>query len=607
MLKYIKKYLLFAMLAPLFMLGEVSMDLIQPQMMKLIVDEGVLGISNGGTGDLNLVISTGLHMIGLVLFGGFCGVMSGVFANLCSQNYGNDMRKDAFSKIMTLSFEQTDRFSTGSLITRVTNDITQIQNLVSQAIRGFIRTFLLFAGGILCMLSLDLSFGVVIACALPLVTIFVIYFIRKANPIFGVLQGKLDHVNNVMQENVSGARVVKAFVREKHEEERFGRANGELVGTQLNVLLLFSYMTPLMNIVLNVSIVAIIKIGGIQVQNGSATPGIVMAAITYLSQILNAVMRMTMIFQTVSRGVASGKRVKEILDCEPVIADGTCNIENRNEDNSASKMNDSTSKMNVNAGIGIGNDLTGTVIFEHVSFAYPGVGGEKVLDDINLSIKHGETFAIMGATGSGKSSMVNLIPRFYDVTEGRVLVDGRDVKDYRLTDLRDRISVTLQNSEIFSTTIRENISWGNAKAEESQIQNAAEIAQATEFIDQLPDGYDTEVAEGGNSLSGGQKQRLSISRSVLKNSEILILDDSTSALDLKTEARLYQALEAEKKDVTKIIIAQRISSVKNADRILVLENGRVAALGNHKELMKNSSIYQDIYNSQLRKGDQDHE
>lgn len=607
MLKYIKKYLLFAMLAPLFMLGEVSMDLIQPQMMKLIVDEGVLGISNGGTGDLNLVISTGLHMIGLVLFGGFCGVMSGVFANLCSQNYGNDMRKDAFSKIMTLSFEQTDRFSTGSLITRVTNDITQIQNLVSQAIRGFIRTFLLFAGGILCMLSLDLSFGVVIACALPLVTIFVIYFIRKANPIFGVLQGKLDHVNNVMQENVSGARVVKAFVREKHEEERFGRANGELVGTQLNVLLLFSYMTPLMNIVLNVSIVAIIKIGGIQVQNGSATPGIVMAAITYLSQILNAVMRMTMIFQTVSRGVASGKRVKEILDCEPVIADGTCNIENRNEDNSASKMNDSTSKMNVNAGIGIGNDLTGTVIFEHVSFAYPGVGGEKVLDDINLSIKHGETFAIMGATGSGKSSLVNLIPRSYDVTEGRVLVDGRDVKDYRLRDLRDRISVTLQNSEIFSTTIRENISWGNAKAEESQIHKAAEIAQATEFIDQLPDGYDTEVAEGGNSLSGGQKQRLSISRSVLKNSEILILDDSTSALDLKTEARLYQALEAEKKDVTKIIIAQRISSVKNADRILVLENGRVAALGNHKELMKNSSIYQDIYNSQLRKGDQDHE
>lgn len=362
-----------------------------------------------------------------------------------------------------------------------------------------------------------------------------------------------------------------------------------------------------MNIVLNVSIVAIIKIGGIQVQNGSATPGIVMAAITYLSQILNAVMRMTMIFQTVSRGVASGKRVKEILDCEPVIADGTCNIENRNEDNSASKMNDSTSKMNVNAGIGIGNDLTGTVIFEHVSFAYPGVGGEKVLDDINLSIKHGETFAIMGATGSGKSSLVNLIPRFYDVTEGRVLVDGRDVKDYRLRDLRDRISVTLQNSEIFLTTIRENISWGNAKAEESQIHKAAEIAQATEFIDQLPDGYDTEVAEGGNSLSGGQKQRLSISRSVLKNSEILILDDSTSALDLKTEARLYQALEAEKKDVTKIIIAQRISSVKNADRILVLENGRVAALGNHKELMKNSSIYQDIYNSQLRKGDQDHE
>lgn len=574
MIKYLKKYSLFFILAPLFMLGEVSMDLLQPRLMATIVDEGVLGLSNGGVGNLSLVIYTGIRMVCLVLFGCFCGVMSGVFANLCSQNYGNDIRKDAFRKVMSLSFEQTDRFSTGSLITRVTNDITQVQNLVSQCIRGFVRTFLLFAGGILCMLTLDLSFGVVVALALPLILVCVIFFIGKANPKFTVLQEKLDRLNNVMQENVSGARVVKAYVKEEYEKNRFETANDELVGTQLDVLLLFSYMTPIMNIILNVSVVAVIKIGAVQVGEGSVTPGNVMAAITYISQILNAVMRMTMIFQMVSRGVASGRRIKEVLDCEPLIAGGSFDGE---------------------------TTVKGKVEFRDVSFSYPGMGGDKVIDHMNLTINPGETFGILGATGCGKSTMVNLIPRFYEVTDGQVLVDDVNVKDYTLGALRDKVAVALQKSEIFSESIRENIAWGDPDADDERIRHAAGVAQALEFIDGKEEGLDTQVTQGGHSLSGGQKQRVAISRAILKNAEILIFDDTTSALDLKTEAKLYEALKREYAGVTKIIIAQRIASVKDADRIAVLENGHIAALGSHEELLENSEIYRDIYDSQLKR------
>lgn len=571
MLRYLKKYWFFALLAPLFMVGEVSMDLLQPRLMSIIVDEGVLGLSNNNVGDLQLVLTTGLQMIGLVMLGAFFGIMSGVFGNLCAQNYGNDVRKDAFGRIMSLSFEQTDNFTTGSLITRVTNDVTQLQNLVQQCIRGFVRTFMLFAGGIASLLLLDLSFGVVVACALPLVVLCAFYFLTKANPKFYILQEKLDRVNNVMQENVSGSRVVKAYVREGYEQERFETANGDLVGTQLDVLLLFSYMTPIMNIILNVAIVSIIKVGAIQVAAGGTTPGNVMAAITYISQILNAVMRMAMIFQTVSRGVASGRRLKQVLNCSPSITDG-----------------DFTGD----------TPLKGQVEFKNVSFSYPGTGDRRILDGVSFTVHPGETFAILGSTGCGKSSLVNLIPRFYDVTEGQVLVDGVDVKDYTLKGLRKKVAMALQKSEIFSATIAENIRWGNPDAEEAEVAQAAETAQAMEFICQKEEGLQTKVTQGGTSLSGGQKQRLAISRAVLKKAEILIFDDTTSALDLKTEAKLYSALGENCPDVTKIIIAQRIASVRNADRIAVLENGKIAACGSHEELMASSEIYQDIYHSQ---------
>ncbi len=574
MLKYLKKYWLFTMLAPLFMIGEVSMDLIQPELMSHIIDDGVLGINSGGVGNLDIILGTGIRMVLLVAAGGVCGVMSGVFANLSAQQFGNDVRKDTFKRIMSFSFEQTDKFSTGSLITRVTNDITQLQNFVMQCMRGFVRTSMLFIGGIVCMIGLNIQFGLVIACALPFIVICVIYFIAKSNPKFTILQKKLDKLNNIMQENVSGSRVVKAYVKEDYETERFNKANDELVGTQLDVLLLLSYMTPVMNIILNLSVVAVIKVGGIQVMDGSATPGNVMAAITYCSQVLNAVMRMTMIFQTASRGIASQKRIMEVLNCEPAIKDGAYDGE---------------------------TIVKGKVEFRNVSFAYPGNEDASVIEDFNLVISPGETIGILGATGCGKTSLISLIPRFYDVTKGAVLVDDVDVRDYKLEVLRDKIAVSLQKSEIFTASIADNIAWGLPDATPDNIAAAADTAQAAQFINNRKDGMQTIVSQGGHSLSGGQRQRVAIARAVIKPAEILIFDDATSALDLKTEAELYSKLGKNKKDTTKIIIAQRIASVKNADRIVVMDNGKLADVGSHEQLMITSSIYKDIYDSQLKK------
>ena len=575
MWKYLKKYWFFALLAPLFMLGEAGMDLFQPSLMATIVDDGVLGLNNGGVGNLQIVIHTGLQMIGLIFVGAMCGILSGVFSNLAAQRFGNDVRKDAFSSIMHLSFSQTDHFTTGSLITRVTNDVTQVQNMVQMVIRIYVRTVIMLIGGIICMTRLNLSFGLVLLLAMPLIIVVLVLFLSKITPNFTTLQQRLDDVNNIMQENVSGNRVVKAYHQEGREQERFGTANHKLIETQLRILFLLNYMNPIMNIILNLSVIAIIWIGRLKAETWEVQPGHVMAAITYLTQILNAMMRLGMMFQNISRGMASSKRLREVIDTVPEIRDG-----------------EMTEKREANL-----LTMHGQVEFRHVSFAY--AGHEEILKDINLTIAQGETIGILGMTGSGKTSLVNLIPRFYDVTAGSVLVDGVDVRNYPLSVLRSKIAVALQKSEIMQKSIRENIAWGNSESSEEEIRKAAEIAQAMEFIVSKEEGLDTQVAQSGHSLSGGQKQRLAIARAVLKHAEILILDDSTSALDLKTEGRLYQCLKAEYPDITKIIIAQRIASVRDADRILVLEDGRIAACGSHDELLSDSSIYRDIYESQI--------
>ena len=572
-IKHLKKYWHFALLASLFMVLEVYVDLRQPQLMASIVDEGILGLGHGGTPDIGIVTSTGIRMILIVIFGGLCGILSGVFTNLCSQNFGNDIRKSAFRRIMNFSFSQTDDFSVGSLITRTTSDVTQVQNMVAQLIRGCVRCAMFFIAGSIALVSLASDFGTVILIAMPIILLEVGFVLWRTNPLFRLLQNRLDRMNTVIQENVSGARVVKAFVQENRESERFAKSNDDLVDTQFRVLILMSYMRPVMNIVLNIATIAIIRIGGLRVQDGSIAPGTVMAAITYLSQILNGMMMLAMIFQTVTRGITSGKRLREILDAEPPIQDGTCA--------------DAPAK-------------GGSIEFQNVSFSYPG-NDAAVLHDISLNVQAGETLAIIGETGCGKSSLINLIPRFYDASSGTVKVDGIDVKEYQLHELRDRIAVVLQKSELFSSTIRENIKIGNPDASDAEIEAAALAAQADDFIRQQPEGYDTPVAESGMSLSGGQRQRIAITRALVKHAEILILDDSTSALDFRTEAALQSALREQYRDITKIIIAQRISSVQNADRIAVLDNGRIAACDTHSNLLKSCRIYQDIYASQIRK------
>ena len=575
MWKYIKRYLPYGILAAVFMVGEVLMDLLQPEIMGQIVDDGVLGVSSGGVGNMGLIWTLGLKMIGLVLFGGLCGSLNNAFVHMTGQNVGNDIRKDAFRNLMTFSFPQVDRFGTGSLVTRVTNDITQVQNLVSQFVRGMIRTGMLMFGSIFFLFRLNTRFGFIVLCAFPFIIGCLAFCLSRANPLFSRLQAQLDRINAIMQEDISGIRVIKACIRETYEKLRFGKANGELIRTQLQVLTILAFMNPIINALIYGVIALLLWAGAAEAKAGAATPGSIMAAITYTTQLLNGIMGLTMLFQNISRGFASWKRVKEILHTAPELKDG---------------------------GFHGQTEPHGRIEFRGVSFAYPG-SEQKVLKKIDLTIQPGETIAIMGATGCGKSTLVHLIPRFYDATEGTVLVDGVDVREYALPALREKISIALQKAELFHQSIGQNIAWGREEADGEAIRAAAQAAQAEEFIAKMPGGYETMVAERGTSLSGGQKQRVSLARSILKPSEILIFDDATSALDLKTEANFYAALRQARPDCTKIIVAQRIASVRHADRIVVLENGSVAACGSHEELLNDCPIYRDIYHSQMGKED----
>lgn len=565
--KYLKPYALFAVLTPLSMVGEVLGDLLQPKLMSKIVDDGVLGQ------DMDLIIRTGLLMLLVLIGGGACGIAASAFGGIASQSFSRDLRVEVFKRVMGLSFEQTDKFTTGSLVTRLTADITAIQQMVDFMLRMLVRDSLLFFGGIIMMLTLNVRFGIIILCALPVEIIMMIVILKKANPYYSIVAKRLDSVNSVVQENVTGARVVKAYVREDTEEKRFDDANISLMESNLRVQTLMAILQPLLMIILNLSVIAVIVIGGWQVQAQAMKVGEVMAAITYLTQVLHGVMMMSMMFQTLAKASASANRLREVLETDPVIKSGSVSLSDK---------------------------TGGTVSFKNVSFSYPETKGRPVISDLTLDIKSGESVAILGATGSGKSSLVNLIPRFYDCTAGEVLVDGVNVKDCKLDELRKKVGIVLQKSELFSGTVEDNIKWGDKNATHEEVISAAQAAQADEFIQKIPAGYEGIIAEKGASLSGGQKQRLSISRAVLKKPEILILDDSTSALDLGTEAKLRAEIDRKMNGTTLIIIAQRIQSVKSCDRIAVLDHGKLCACDTHENLLKTCEVYQDIYASQVK-------
>ena len=558
---------------------EVAMDLLQPSLMQSIVDEGVLGCTSKGSGDFSLIIKLGSLMVLFAFIGCLGGSLNNVFVNYSSQNIGNLMRKDAFSKVLSFSFSQIDKIGTGALITRITNDISQIELFVSIFVRGMVRTGLLLVGSLFCMFRINTDFGYIALSIVPFIFICIFFAMKKVEPIFLSVQESLDNLNSILQEDISGIRIIKACVKEAYEKIRFGKANDELLSKQFKILILFAFLHPVANCFMYLAIAFMIWNGGKAVASGISTPGAIMAAITYTTQLLHSVLMVVFIIQNISRGLTSWKRVKELL-----LIDSQIKYDSYIEDNSISSS--------------IKEADTFAIEFKDVSFSYS-ENEKPVLEHINLNINPSETIAIMGATGCGKTTMVNLIPRFYDVTSGQILINGVDIKKYPLKNLREKIAIALQKTELFTESIANNIKWGKPNATDDEIKTATAIAQADSFIENIPEKYENIVAERGMSLSGGQRQRISISRAVLKSSEILILDDSTSALDLKTENDFYDALNREKPNCTKIIVAQRIASVKRANRIVIIENGSISACGTHEELLKTCDIYKDIYNSQL--------
>ncbi|HPZ40083.1 MAG TPA: ABC transporter ATP-binding protein [Candidatus Atribacteria bacterium] len=570
LLSYLKPYWKAALLAPILMLIEVICDLSQPTLLASIVDNGV------AKSNLPYILNTGVLMLGIALIGMAGGMGCSVASSIASQNFGASLRSAVFKKIQLLSPLNIDRFKTSSLVTRLTNDITQLQTVVLMSLRIMVRAPLLFIGGIIMAVSLNARLALILTVSIPLLAAVIYYRMKKSTPLFSYMQEKLDRVNAVIRENLSGIRLIKAFVRADHEKKRFATANDELMYATLRAFNLVITMMPIVMLIMNFSIVAVLWFGGWDIDRGNMEVGEIIAFVNYITQILFSLMMIGNILLFVSRASASAERVNEVLDTD---------IDIKNADNP---------------------DFTplssGEVAFENVSFGYSGDKNQLVLKEISFHAPSGKTIAILGSTGSGKSTLVNLIPRFYDVTSGQVMVDKRDVRSMDLATLRSGMGIVPQDTILFSGTIKDNIRWGKEDATDEEIIEAARVARAHEFIMSFPEGYDTQLGQRGVNLSGGQKQRIAIARAIIKKPPILILDDSTSAVDVVTEQRIQKALKEFIRGSTIFIIAQRISSVMDADKILVLNEGRIEAEGTHEELLKSSPLYQDIYNSQLGEG-----
>ncbi len=569
--KYVMPYLSAFILGPIFMIVEVIGEVLMPKLMSMIINEGIQGGAGNG-----YVITKGILMVLLALCMMLGGVLGAYFAVKAAVNFAASLRKDVFTKVQQFSFANIEKFSTGSLVTRLTNDITNMQNVIMMALRMMLRAPGMLIGGLIMAVLMNARLAIILGVVIPLLLVALVIVIRIAFPRFDIMQSRIDKLNSRIQENITNVRVVKSFVRDDFEKETFNEANEELMEKSLSAIKIVIFTMPIMTFAMNITTMAVVWFGGKQIIVGDMPVGDLTAFTTYIIQILMSLMMVAMIMIQGSRALASSKRIKEVLQAEIDL----------NDDNASRK------------------DLAvekGAIEFRDVGFRYYKKHKNNVLKHISFRAEPGETIGIIGSTGSGKSSLVQLIPRLYDADEGQVLVDGVDVRDYSLKHLRDGVAMVLQKNTLFSGTIMDNLRWGDESAADEQIFEMARCAQADSFVRSFTEGYDTELGQGGVNVSGGQKQRLCIARALLKKPKILILDDSTSAVDTATEAEIRKSFSTSLKDTTKLIIAQRISSVESADRILVLDEGEIVGQGTHEELLRDCEEYQEIYYSQRDK------
>ena len=568
--KYVKPHLVYFIVGPILMLTEVCGDVLLPKFMSMIINNGIPDRNT------NYIISMGLTMILTTLVMMIGGIGGQFMASNASARFANDLRNDAFKRVQEFSFENIDNFSTGSLVTRLTNDITQLQNVIRMGLIMLLRAPGMLIGAFIMAITINPNLAAILAIVVPLLGLLIIILIKIAFPRFENMQRKIDNMNSNVQENLTNVRVIKSFVRTSYEEDKFSQSNKSLYDAGMNAFKVIIFQMPLMMLAMNITTLAVVWFGGKSIIAGGMEVGDLTAFTTYIVQILMSLMILAMILLQSSRAVASSKRIREVLETEIDI----------NDKNAARKDAFVTE---------------GRIDFKGVSFQYKNSSSESVLENISFTAMPGETVGILGATGCGKTSLVQLIPRLYDVTAGEVLVDGVNVKDYSLKSLREGVAMVLQKNVLFSGSIMDNLRWGDINASDEEVKRIADFAQADGFVSSFTDAYDTELGQGGVNVSGGQKQRLCIARALLKKPKILILDDSTSAVDTATEAKIRSCFKNELKDTTKLIIAQRINSVLDADKIIVLDDGKIVGIGTHSELIETNTEYQEIYYSQKEK------